>query len=338
MQRGIFYLFSLVLSSLLALPYESSAQSKTKKEIDVGFAPIESVKSILESVLSPNGKFVMLPGKGSVMVIDQPAHIAAAETALAAGALPAANVGLQFAFQTGLPPRRTRIESGREVFFPTAWDPPQIPNIVVGNGPFPITPAHPTGFVKRHIGVTSDTVTTLNPNGTVTVDVNLEHTEFEGFINYGSAIMPAGQIGTVPVNGQAGNPGFFAPLVPNNILMPIISTTRISTSVIVRPRVVKGAVNVDMIPRFTVHTAEEGAEKLDFDLKEFLTTVTVPNNGVGRVYGFANASEDFNRNFLGAKDLTKGCTAIVIKGKILPPQTESSGSSSSDSESGKSTE
>lgn len=318
----------LLLVLFLFSPERGFAQVKTKKEIDVGFASIETVRPILKKALSPTGKFVMLPTKGSVMVIDDISNIAAAEAALAPGALPNPNVNLNFAFQTGLRPRTTKISVGREVFFPTAYDPPQIPNAVFGNGPFPITPAHPTGFVKRHIGVTSETTATLNPNGTVTLDINHENTSFEGFINYGSAIMPAGQIGTVPINGQVGNPTFFQPLIPNNILMPIISTTRISTSIVIRPRVAQGQVNVDMIPRFKVFAQEEGLDDQEFDLKQYQTTVSMSNNGLGRVYGFANANDEFNRNFLGAKDLSKGSTAIVVKAQITAPTEETDSPSS----------
>jgi hypothetical protein len=308
----------LIVLISLSVIQKGGAQTKSKKEIDVGFASIESVRPILKEVLSPQGKFVMLPTKGAVLVIDEPSNLVAAELALAGAVLPNPNVNLNFAFQTGLRPRHTQISAGQEVYFPTAWAPPQIPNIIAGNGPFPIIPAHPTGFQKRFIGVTSETTATINPDGTIAMDINMEQTEFEGFINYGSAIFPAGQVGTVPVNGQVGNPNFFQPLIPNNILVPIISTTRISTSVVVRPRVAQGAVNVDMIPRFTVFAPEEGAAPQNIDLKQFMTTVSMANNGVGRVYGFANASEDFNRQFLGAKDPTQGGTAIVVKAQVTP--------------------
>lgn len=301
-------------------PEPAPAQTKSKKEIDVGFASIEVVRPILKEVLSPQGKFVMLPTKGAILVIDAPAHIAAAEAALAGGALPNMNVNLNFAFKTGLPSRRTQISVGREVFFPTAWEAPRIPNVIVGPGPFPITPAHPTGFVKRHIGVTSETVSTVNPDGSITMDINSENTSFEGFINYGSAILPAGQVGTVPVNGQVANPAFFQPLIPNNILVPIISTTRISTSIVIKPRIANGVVTVDMIPRFKVFAETEDGIQPEINLKQFQTSVAMSNNGLGRAHGFANASEDFNRNFLGAQDLNSGGTAIIIKAQVTAPE------------------
>ncbi len=290
------------------------SQIRVKREIDVSFAQMDQVRPILKKALSPTGKFVMLPSKGAVLVIDDAANIAAAERALA-GALPKPNVQLAFAFQTGLPSRRTRIEFGREVFFPTAWEPGQIPNVVRGPGPYPVTPAHPTGFQKRLIGTTSDTITTDNGDGTVTLSVNMENTSFDGFINYGSPInLVGGQIGTVPVAGQVGDPTFFQPFIENRILMPIISTTRISTTVVIRPRVKQGVVNLDMMPRLSVYTGE-GAE-VDIDLNQFSTIVPVGNNGVGRIFGFQNASEDFNRHFLNAEHPKQGSVAISVKANI----------------------
>ena len=296
------------------------SQTKSRKEIDIGFASLDAVKPILKKALSPTGRYVVLQAKGTVMVIDDAKHIAAAEQALAGGALPNPDVNLNFAFRTGMPPRRTQISVGREVYFPTGYSAPQIPNRVSGNGPFPITPAHPTGFVKRHIGFTSDTTSQINPDGSITLDINQENTSFDGFINYGSPItLPTGAIGNVPV-GQAGNPGFFQQVIPNNILLPVISTTRISTSVVIRPRVVQGNVNLDLMPRLTIHLEdqEEGVEPVEVNLRQFRTNMTISNNGVGRVYGFTNASEDFNRNFLGAKDVTKGGTAIMVKALVTP--------------------
>lgn len=310
----------LIFAGLLLSLHTTKAQS-IKEEIDVGFASIEAVRPILKQVLSPTGRFVLLPAKGSVLVIDDPEHIAAAKAALAGGALPNPVVALQFAFRTGLP-RRTRIVMGQEVMFPTSWDPPQISTTAIGPGPFPVTPAHPTNFVKRTIGVTSDSVATVNPDGSVTMDINVENSQFEGFVNYGSTILPAGGVGVIPVNGQVGNPGFFQPLIPNHILLLIIGTTRISTSVVVRPRVEKGIVNVDMIPRFTVFDREKSPEGLDVNLKQFGTTVSLTNNGVGRAYGFQNAGEAFNRHFLGARDVNSGGTAIAIKASVTAGKPE----------------
>ncbi|MEM7698673.1 MAG: hypothetical protein AAF236_09750, partial [Verrucomicrobiota bacterium] len=233
-------------------------------------------------------------------------------------ALPQPTVDLDFKFRTGIP-QTTRIEVGREVYLPAEY---QAPTIIVGpNGiPSGVVPATPSRFVKRNIGTTSETTSTVNPDGSITLDINQEHTEFEGFINYGSAILPAGNVGFVPVNGQVTNPTFFNPFInTGDILMPIISTTRISTSVVIRPRVSKGVVTVDMMPRLTVASPEEGAEDLTVDLREIVEQVEIPQGGVGRVYGFTRAGEDFNRQFFGAKDPTQGRVAIEASATVTAP-------------------
>lgn len=304
-----------------------------RKEVDVGFTTIDKIRPVMKDVLSPNGKFLYFQDKGTVLVMDDIANIALAEHALAQLDVPQPDIYLQMAFKTGLTStavagvgqtRRSSFSYGREVPFPVEFDPPQIPNNISGNGGFIVTPATPTRFETRLIGTRSDISTTLNPNGSITVDINSENTSFDGFINYGSPItLPVGGLGNVGVNGQVTNPTFFQSVIPNNILLPIISTTRISTSVLVWPRVSQGDVRVDLVPRLTVETEEEGAEEVDIDLKQFRTSMTVPNNGVGRVYGFANASEDFNRNFLGAKNLTYGGTSIIVKAQLKHPKKSS---------------
>jgi len=298
------------------------AQTTIKKELDVGFASLDAVKPILQQALTPQGKFVLLPAKGSVMVIDTPEGILAAEAALGNAELPNPTVALDFKFVTGLPSRSRKITVAQEVPFPIEYEAPQI--IVNPGGNYTVIPATPTRFVTRNIGVTSETASTLNPDGSVTLDIDTESTTFDGFVNYGSAILPAGQIGNVPVIDQVGDPAFFSPFARSgDILLPIISTTRISTSVVIRPRVNLGVVSLDVMPRLTVETdeTEESVGGLHtIDLSEFSTQVDVQNEGVGRVYGFPKADDEFNRRFFGAEDADSGRAAIVVKAKIRPPE------------------
>ena len=301
------------------------AQSTIKKEIDVGFAQMDLVKPVLQEALSPVGKFVMLPGKGSIMFIDTPEGILSAETALAQADFPQVDVALDFEFVTGLPPRSSSIVVGQEVPFPIEY---QAPTIIVGpNGVSTVIPATPTKFMKRNIGVTSETVTSINPDGSINLDINTEHTEFEGFINYGSAILPAGTVGTVPIQGPVANPVFFGPFINSgNILVPVISTTRISTSVVIKPTVRLGSVHLDMMPRFTIENPDPGGQSprkpVEVDLRDYRTVIEVPNGEVGRVYGFSGASDEFNRHFLGAEDPDNpGRAAIVVRANIKPPGT-----------------
>lgn len=298
------------------------AQTTSKKEIDVAFAPIEAVKPVLEKVLSPQGKFVMLANKGAVLVIDTPAGILAAEQAIAAADLPQPEVTLDFQFVTGLPTRKSSITMAQEVPFPVAFAPP---TIIVGPNGFVtgVVPATPTKFQTRNIGVTSESTSTLNPDGSVTLDLHTESTEFEGFIQYGSGVFPAGAVGAVAVPDQAANPMFFAPFInTGGISLPIIATTRITTSVVVRPRVQSGVVNLDLMPRLEVKIEGSEMEPQQIDLKQFHTVLPVQNGQVGRVHGFTGADEDFNRHFLGAKDPATGDSVIVVKVAIRPAAVE----------------
>ncbi|MDF1859659.1 MAG: hypothetical protein P1U87_05555 [Verrucomicrobiales bacterium] len=295
-------------------------QNTIKKEIDIGMSDLETIRPLLENALSPVGKFVLLPGKGTVMVIDTPSGIVAAEQAVQGAALPQADVALDFQFVTGLPSRKS-ITVAQEVPFPTAYAPPQI--IVGPNGRYTVIPATPTEFRRRNIGVTSETVSTVNPDGSITMDIHTERTEFEGFINYGSAILPAGGVGTIPVNGAVGDPTFFAPFIDAGVMnFPIISTTRISTSIVIRPRVHLGAVDLDVIPRLKIEPAEEDQSEREpelVDLKQFQTTISIPRNETGRVYGFEGAGDEFNNRFFGAETAKEGRSAIMVKASLKKP-------------------
>lgn len=298
------------------------AQETMKKEIDVAFSDLEAVRPILKDVLSPVGKFVLLSQKGSVLVIDTPAGIAAAEAALAAAGFDDPSVALGFRFVTGLPSKRTQIIVGQEIPLPTEFAPATI--IVEPYGGFTIVPAVPTKFETRTFGFISDTTQTINPDGSVTIDTTVENSSLDGFINYGSAIFPSGGIGVVPANGAVGSPTFFGPFIEAGAIpVPIISTTRVSTSIVIRPTVELGKVNIDMIPRLRIGeentSGESRYDPVEIDLRQFRTTLTVNNKQVGRAYGFTGASEEFNNRFFGAKDPYTGRSAVMVKVEIGPP-------------------
>lgn len=314
MKRSCVFLLATVLFAGIA-----SAQTTIKKEIDVGFAPIQTVKPVLEKALTPQGKFVMLSAKGSVMVIDTPDGILAAEEALGQADLPNPRVALDFEFVTGLPPRKREITVAQEVPFPIEYEAPKI--IVNPGGNYTVVPATPTKFTTRSIGVTSESSSRLNRDGSVTLDISTESTAFDGFVTYGSAILPAGGISSVPVIDQVGDPVFFAPYVnTGEVSLPIISTTRISTSVVIRPNVDLGVVKLDAMPRLTVEIDKVAEDIHTFDLRNFITQIEIQNGEVGRVYGFPAADDDFNRRFFGAEDPDRGSTAIEVKAKIGPPE------------------
>src|SRR5437867_2436583 len=128
--------------------------------------------------------------------------------------------------------QRAVIEIVREFRYPTTFTPPQVPSITGGSGGTGtgsievVTPTTPNTFETRNTGVTLEVEPVVGPDG-VTIDLNLvpQVVEFEGFINYGSAIF-----GVNPNNIS----GMTVPtvLLTNNVInQPIFSTRKVTTSV-----------------------------------------------------------------------------------------------------------
>lgn len=135
---------------------------------------------------------------------------------------------------------RATVEVVREFYYPTEFDPPQIPQQFGGtggvstnglaglgggsNGSFPVTPTTPTNFEVKPIGVRMEVDPVVGPDG-YTIDLTLapEVNEFEGFINYGSPIQTAS-------TDAVGNPTTIV-LTENRIPQPVFSTRKVSTSV-----------------------------------------------------------------------------------------------------------
>jgi len=135
---------------------------------------------------------------------------------------------------------RATIEVIREFWYPTEFDPPEIPQQfgsiggatggVLGTGSasggFPVTPTTPTTFEMKPIGVRMEVDPVVGADG-YTIDLNLspEVNEFEGFINYGSPIQTGG-------TDALGNPTQIT-LTENRIPQPVFSTRKVTTSVTV---------------------------------------------------------------------------------------------------------
>lgn len=88
------------------------------------------------------------------------------------------------------------VEIVREFRYPSEYEPPQIPQST-GSGTQPITPATPTTFQMKPIGVRLEVEPTVGSDN-YTIDLRLlpEVSEFEGFINYGSPILNRGVVVT----------------------------------------------------------------------------------------------------------------------------------------------
>lgn len=106
------------------------------------------------------------------------------------------------------------VEVVREFRYPQEYEPPQIPQST-GVGRQPVTPATPTSFTMRPVGVKLEVEPTVGADNN-TIDLRLlpEVSEFEGFINYGSPIENRGEIVT-----------------DNVINYPVFSQRKVETSV-----------------------------------------------------------------------------------------------------------
>ncbi|MEO8614538.1 MAG: Amuc_1098 family type IV pilus outer membrane protein [Luteolibacter sp.] len=124
------------------------------------------------------------------------------------------------------------IESVREFIYPTEYEPPQLPNSVgtSGSGTTPVTPATPTAFQKRDIGVNLEVLPVADADKQyIDITVKPTFTNFDGFVNYGSPINAT----QTDILGNQSN----LVVTPNRILMPIFSKQSVSTNV----RVADGA-------------------------------------------------------------------------------------------------
>lgn len=119
------------------------------------------------------------------------------------------------------------IQVVKEFMYPTEYEPPEIPQTVgsTNGGQTPVTPAMPTAFETRDIGMKLE-VLPLADSSRNYIDLTIapEFSEFEGFLNYGT-----------PINGTSFDPVLGLPqtveITPNEILMPIFSVQRLNTQV-----------------------------------------------------------------------------------------------------------
>jgi general secretion pathway protein D len=119
------------------------------------------------------------------------------------------------------------VEVVRDIFYPTSYDPPQIPQQIGsdGGGAQPVTPATPTAFEKRATGLVLEVLPVADAaRNYVELTIAPSITDFQGFINYGT-----------PINSIVNNPITGIPetteVTPNAILQPVFSVSRVNTQV-----------------------------------------------------------------------------------------------------------
>lgn len=115
-----------------------------------------------------------------------------------------------------------------EFKYPTEYEPPELPNQVFGvsGGSFPVTPATPTAFEKKDVGIILEVMPTVSADKRfVEIELNPSVTDFDGFVNFGSPI-------NAPGSDQLGNPTTVE-ITRNAILQPVFSIQRAKTSLTV---------------------------------------------------------------------------------------------------------
>jgi general secretion pathway protein D len=138
--------------------------------------------------------------------------------------------------------QQSTVEVIREFIYPTEYEPPELPNSVGGNNApidfdtgellggsassFPVTPATPTSFETRPVGVMLDVLPTVSADRNyVDIAIKPSVTDFDGFVNYGTPI-------TSPGTDAFGNPTTTV-VTPNEILMPVFSVMKSETNLTV---------------------------------------------------------------------------------------------------------
>ena len=117
----------------------------------------------------------------------------------------------------------------REFIYPTEYDPPELPNSVGTNslGSFPVTPATPTTFDTREVGIKLEVLPVADAGKRyIDITLNPSFVDFDGFVNYGSPI-------TSSAPGPLGVGVTQIKVTDNNILMPVFSTQRANTQLTV---------------------------------------------------------------------------------------------------------
>jgi general secretion pathway protein D len=114
----------------------------------------------------------------------------------------------------------------REFIYPTEYEPPELPTTVGSDvGVSPVTPATPTAFEKRDVGISLEVLPVADAEKRhVDINVAPSFVEFDGFVNYGSPINSV-------VNGLTG--ANVVTLTENAILMPVFSSQRTNTQLTV---------------------------------------------------------------------------------------------------------
>ena len=128
--------------------------------------------------------------------------------------------------------RKATININRKFPYPKDYAPPQIPQTQFGGGGV-ATPATPTSFETRKVGVQLEVEPTIGPDGyTIELSLSPQIVEFEGMVNYGTPISAVAPYKTL-AGASLGQTAQII-LTKNPILQPIFSVRQVDTQVTVQ--------------------------------------------------------------------------------------------------------
>lgn len=117
--------------------------------------------------------------------------------------------------------QRCKFEMIREHIYPTEYDPPELSKSEEAGAPIAATPANPTAFDVRNVGLTWEVEPIIEVGGTISLTGKVEDVQFLGNINYGS---PIRAVASQEAKGEA------VLLTENRILQPLFRVTRLPTN------------------------------------------------------------------------------------------------------------
>lgn len=136
------------------------------------------------------------------------------------------------------------IEITREFRYPSEFTPPQLPQVGAGAAPaaggaaapsqsIPVTPSTPSAWATKNTGVTLKvTPKIMGDNYAVSLDLEPEVVEFEGFINYGSPIRSVTMSSALSLGGVGVNQTPTAVTITDNVInQPIFAVRKVRTNV-----------------------------------------------------------------------------------------------------------
>jgi general secretion pathway protein D len=187
--------------------------------------------------------------------------------------------------------KESKIVISRQMFYPTSYTQPTVPNNDQGEGAGFILPPNPTGFEPRNIGVT---LTVKGESTSIPKAVDLDFTslvveDFEGFVNYGaqiSSVTDPGTTGqTLPTAAPVGNAPYLVPIFSKRSLQSRVRLLDgetvglgglISESVQLVDDKVPGLGDMPLVGRLF---RSEASQKIKFNLVIFCTVRIIEPDG-----------------------------------------------------------